>query len=311
LYDGGAWHDAGHDCAGRVWLRLADAASSVERFRRQVDMLPRTFRLESTIGTGTTLGEYRFYGLAGGSLHVDPSIAASTSVLVLAVDDCLTIRCPILQTHSLPQLIVNLQWPSGKMELSLPYPQRGAVFQLAGQLLQRNDCIPLARLGGLRLMLQDQAGGKRFWLDGEFAAQDSGNEETFRLGFRDRLPSLIGGRCETTLLPWQERIASLLASSRDLDAQLRLEIQTTQGDCLAKLQVARFDVSLKPQYETKQVDIDEDGLVGLGDEWRHRVRLEMFLLWSPDRPIATVGQHGTRCLLWNVPTGWNLSRGGL
>lgn len=306
MLEGGMWRDFGYDCAGRVWLRLTNAMSGVERFRRQVDVLPRTFRIESTIGLDTTKGEYRFYGLAGGSLHIDPNIAASTGMTVDALGDCTAIRCPVLQTHSLPKLIVSLLWPSGKVELCLPYPQRGAVFQLAGQLLQRNDCIPLARIGGLRLILQDQAGGKRFWLDGEFIAQENGNGKTFRLGFRDRLPLVVEGRCETTLLPWQERIASLLASSRDLDAHLRLEIRTTQGECLAKLQIARFDARIEPHRDAGQVRIPGESLARLGDEWQQRIRLEMFPLWSPGRSPVALEINPEHQACWNVPTGLEL-----
>lgn len=92
-------------------------------------------------------------------------------------------------------------------------------------------------LGGLRLFVQDPASSGQFWLEGELIAR--GNESTgyFRQRFHERLPPLEQGQLEVSLLPWQDRIVSLLASSRDLDAQVRLIVETTQGERLASARI--------------------------------------------------------------------------
>jgi len=293
--NGSDWREGELDCVGRLWLRLQNAAEGIEAFRRQVFVLPKSFRIEAIIGDGDTHGGYRLYGLMGASV----TIASEQQTLKVA--DGLEIICPLLQITSLPTLIVNLHWSTGSLAIHLPYPQRGAVFQLAGQMLQRDDCIPLDRLGGLRLLLQDHLGGQGYRLQAELITTNSVDAGLPRLRFGDRLPALDSGRCETTLLVWQERIASLLNSSRSLDAHVQLDVTSAQGECLARLRIARFDCFIEPNYPAYQISLTADNLTRLGSDWQQRVRLEMIPLWSPSSPSQSLEVNSERDDCWNVP----------
>ncbi|MEI6069761.1 MAG: STY4851/ECs_5259 family protein, partial [Methylococcaceae bacterium] len=220
------WREGELTCGGRLWLRLQNTADGIEIFRRQIFVLPRAFRIKSVIGEGATPGSYCLYGLMGTSVTIDSGQPLST------IMEGIQIVCPLLQITSLPTVIVSLHWATGSLTLNLPYPQRGAVFQLAGDLLDYDDCIPLDRFGGLRLLLQDHQGGQGYRLEAELVSADWVDAGLPRLRFNDRLPVLDSGRYEITLLIWQERIASLLNSSRSLDAYVRLDITSAQGECL-------------------------------------------------------------------------------
>lgn len=103
-----------------------------------------------------------------------------------------------------PPLNLLLCWPGSELiPLTLPYPQRGAVFQLAGRPLFNDDWVPLDRLGGLQVLIQDPAGGRNFWLDGELLRATEPVGEPLRQTFRTRLPPLEQGRLELSLLAWR------------------------------------------------------------------------------------------------------------
>jgi hypothetical protein len=296
---GTQWRDGDANALGRIWLRLIAPGTGVEQFRRQIDVVPRSFRLERTIGSGGVPGSYGIYALSGFQLHASPDqpVRVSTSGSEAIVD------CPALPSKTLRHIELNLLWPgAAPIPLVLSYPQRGAVFQLAGRPLQRDDLVPLDRLGGLQLILQDPTGGSRFWLDGEFIAPlEPGGEPRPRLGFRDRLPALEGGRLEIPAFPWHDRIASLLASSRALEACLRLEICTSMGESLARVFVARFDVLIEPNREARRVCVKEDSLTRLGPDWESRVRLEIVPLWALSEPPIPLLPCADQPAGWDLP----------
>lgn len=275
------WNDHTVECVGRVWLRLFDTEKNIEIFRRQVVVLPKSFCIERTIGLGTEAGTYRLQGLMGAL------VSDGNSEKIEQTDDGVSIGYPALHSTHLPPITLKLSWAMGKeVSVNLPYPQRGAVFQLAGQTLARDETVSLERLGGLRLFLLDHAGGRRYWLDVELISADALDCELPRLRFRDRLPILVSGRLETSMLAWQDRIASLLSSSRSLDALVRLEVSTSQGETVARVNIARFDCFLEPNFPAHQIRLSASTLEKIGPAHLKNIHLEMFPLWSPkDQPI--------------------------
>ncbi len=289
-------HEAGH---GRIWVRLVDT-SGAERCRRQVDVAPRNFRIEADIGTGNQAGVVRLIELAGAEVRLGPDSPAGVSVNLAG--DRARIVCPSLPGILPPPLTLLLNWPESQpVALVLPYPQRDAFFQLAGQPLPNDDWIPMDRLSGLRLFVQDPTSSGKFWLEGELIAR--GNESTgyFRQRFHERLPPLEQGRLEVSLPPWQDRIVSLLASSRDLDAQVRLIVETTQGERLARVRVSRFDVVIEPNRAAGLVCIPEESLARLGPEWKTRVQLRMIRLWAPADPPVVPQTSPNQTACWEIP----------
>lgn len=290
-----SWREGELDCAGRLWLRLQNSAANIEVFRKQVFVLPKGFSILSTIGEGITAGSYRLSGLMGAKVTID----SGQQLLITAQG--IEIVCPLLQVTTLPNVKASLHWPSGSLSINLPYPQRGALFELAGKMLERNDCIPLDRLGGLRLLLQDHLGGKGYRFEGKLITNNPLDAGLPCLQFSDRLPLFDLGRYETTLLIWQDRIVSLLNSSRCLDARVRLEIISAQGECLACLQIARFDCSFEPNYSACLVSLSADDTHRLGDGWQQRLRLEMIPLWAPASAPLSLEVNVERTGCWNVP----------
>jgi hypothetical protein len=288
-------HEAGH---GHIWLRLIDA-SGAERCRRKVDVAPRNFRIEADIGTGNQAGVVRLIELAGAEVRLGSDSPSGVSVRL--AEDRARIVCPSLPGVLPPPLTLLLNWPQSQpVALVLPYPQRGVFFQLAGQPLSNDDWIPMDRLGGLRLFVQDPTSSGQFWLGGELIVR--GNESTgqFRQGFHERLPPLEQGRLEVSLLPWQDRIVSLLASSPDLDAQVRLIVETTQGERLTRIRVSRFDVIIEPYRAAGLVCIPEESLARLGPEWKMRVQLQMIRLWAPADPPVVPQASPNQTACWEV-----------
>jgi hypothetical protein len=297
--DNGSWRQGYETAHGRVWLRLVDA-SGAERCRRQVDVAPPNFRVEIDIGTGQQAGVIRLMGLSGA--QVQTGADSPTGVSITLTEDQARIVCLSVLGSLPPPLTLLLHWPgSESVTLMLPYPQRGAFFEQAGRPLSNDDSISLDRLGSLQLFVQDPGGGRHFRLEGELIARDE-THDGFRQSFHDRLPSLEQGRLEIPLVPWQDRIASLLASSRDLEAQVRLIIETTQGERLASLRVTRFDAMLEPDRTTGVVQIPAPVLARLGAGWEMRIRLEMIQLWAPAQPPVDLSTHLETTACWKIPT---------
>ncbi len=291
LGDAAPWREIYEGAHGRIWLRLV-AANGVERWRRQVDVAPLTFRIEADIGTGNQAGVVRLSGLARATLQ--PGTDCPASVTINSKDDQARLVC-LSVSGIAPLLTLLLHWPGSQpISLTLPYPQRGAFFQLAGRPLHTQDWIPLDRLGGLQLFIQDPAGGCRFWLESTLIADSNADVPISRQGFRDRLPPLAQSQLEISLFNWQERIASLLASSGHLEAQVQLLIKTAQGERLTQIRVARFDALIEPDRDAGIVRIAADSLKRLGRDWETRIRLEMIRLWMPGTaPVALVGPDET------------------
>jgi len=293
LGDAAPWRERYEAAQGRIWLRLVDA-NGAERCRRQVDVAPPHFHIEIDIGAGLQAGVVRLTGLAGA--RVEPGPDSPAGVSITSTDDQARIVCRSLSGALPPPLTLLLQWPgSERITLTLPYPQRGAVFRLAERSLVNDDWVPLDRFGGLQLLIQDPASGRHFRLEGELIAYGEIGRR-----FHERLPPLEQGRLEASLFLWQDRIASLLASSRNLEAQVRLTIETTQGERLASLRVTRFDVVLEPDRDAGRVRIPQDSLACLGTGWETRVRLEMIRLWAPaELPVVL---HA----IPDQPAGWEI-----
>jgi len=92
----------------------------------------------------------------------------------------------------------------------------------------------------------------------------------------------------------------LLNSSRCLDAYVRLDVVSAQGECLARLQIARFDCFLEPNYSACLVSLSADnshrlGRVGNSDS------LEMIPLWAPASAPLSLEVNPERAACWSVP----------
>jgi hypothetical protein len=307
------WQDSNLDDLefGHIWLRLQNKEDKTEIYRRKILVAPKSFKIESVIGgVDSTNGIYRLKGFKGAVISTD--LQAQISIVS---DDSIEINCPVLESTNLPDLSVTFRWITANLQLKLPYPQRGVIFQIAGQILHYDDCVHVDRLGGLRLFLQDNVGGQSYWLNAELIAEDRNNVNLPRLRFINQLPILTKGRSEVSLISWQERIVSLLNSSRKLDAYVSLKITSKQGESLAHVKIARFDCAVQPNYSGYQVYLPAETITRLGDDWQQRVMMDMFPLWSP-KMVVPLEVNSEQFACWNIPdnldtgTWWIVARDG-
>lgn len=305
LAERGGWRSVRDGCLGRVWLRLVDSATNVERVRRKVDVLPRDFELERHIGTQKQGGRYRFSGLSQAEIRVSSS---HSNEIVSHDGEIADVEFEAVSGREITPISVQLSWPGRHaVPLELPYPQQGAVFMLDGRSLAVDELVALDRLYGLWLMLQNPTGGARFMLDAELLATHTQGKAGSKLGLTNQLPPLQDGGLEVNLGPWVDQVKSLLAAREDPEARVRLTVQSRSGEILARVLVARYDMEIHPRVGTATVYLPQVQCEKLGGALESRVTLEMFPLWLPDQapcPLESVpGVPGS----WQVP--WGLAPG--
>ncbi len=305
----GPWMDARLNALGRVWVRLV-SDNGVERFRRLVDVLPAAFRMAATIGTDKQVGTLHLSGLAGGIVSLG---GEATGITIEQAADQAQIQCPSL-TGVLPMLVLNLHWSGSEpIPLTVPYPQRGALFRLAGRPLPKDDWVPLDRLGGLHACIQDTSGHGRYRLQGSFLDPNLSSQPLAPLSqlqqrmtdsdccFSIQLAPMERGQLDISLSTWRDRIASFLASSAGLDAQVRLSIRTSAREQLASVRVSRFDVVIEPDRESGCMRIPGPSLERLGVGWESRVRVEMMRLWAPAAEPIVLQPLPDQTASWVIP----------
>ena len=291
LYEAGTWRTDEAGCCGKIWLRFIDE-SGAERIRRQAEIVPRTFRIKRTVGTNLFPGNYQIHGVP--CIHV---LAPSNPVVtVQPIGQGIQLSCPSIHETSIESIRLRLAWAEAEaFEMMLPYPQRGAAFTFDGKVLFDHSVVPLGRLGGLQLFIQDQTDSGRFTLD--VALEGS------TLGFRQKLPPLQHGCLQFLLDSERERLASLLASTNERDASVKIQV-ISGGTRLATVIVARFDVAMQPDREQCRVSINDKSLQRLGNGWKSRIHMEMLPLWKPNSEEFTTLQlvEGSDSV-WMIPAG--------
>ena len=292
----GPWRAGAPSAWGKLWVRLVARGTILELFRRQVQVVPPDLRVNKEIGVGTTAGGYMISGLNGAFIHVSPE---AREVQVRVEGTSARVSCPHLEGSALPRLPVTLRWPDrGDVDLELAYPQRGAAFELGGQSLSAPGLVPLSRLDGVRLIVQDPHGGARYFLEAVLVV----SEMETRCFFSDFLPPLVEGRIDLSLTHWRDRIASMVASSSDLEAKVRLSILTGYQERIASMVVGRFDASLQADKIERTVWIDGCLAATLGLA-RAQVNIEMIPLWAPASAPLSLAPHPNHAWSWNVPSG--------
>ncbi len=303
--DSGPWQPRTSRGQGQLWLRLL-APDGLERCRRQVRVLPRDFAINTIVGLERQPGSIRLSALAAASVD---AFQDGRPLPVQRDADSASVLCSSLAGTLPAPVSISLHWPgSSPLLLTLPYPQRGAFFDLEGRPLPLDECIVLDRMAGLRVVIQDPGGGG-YWL----------RIELFGAPFppvQERLPPLAQGRLDSGLYRWQERITTLLASGGGLEDEVRLTVETSAGRRLAQARVSRFDAILAPDRERSLVRIPADSLARLGDGDAARVRVEMLRLWAPGDEALALAPCPDDPAAWSIPDGldagpwWVVARHG-
>jgi hypothetical protein len=292
-----SWRES-HDATtyGQLWLRLVDA-ENCERCRRQVAVVPHSLHINTTLGAGKHDGVIHFSGLMGGRV----TCLSAAGRLECDGND-VRLHCPPVTGQLPPPFTVQLNWAGADpVKLTLPYPQRGACFLWQGQPLPENTAIALDRLGAAQLLIQDAAGAGSYWLVCELVTDERQNADYSIKRFNERLPALHDGQLDMALWSWQTRIASLLATSRDLDAQVTVTVETGRTERLARVLVTRFDCGLKPECSVNQVTVPIADRARFGAAGATQLRCQMIPLWAPARdpiPLTRDADDGWR---WTLP----------
>lgn len=300
-----AWQQPSNAALGRLWVRLLDSDGS-ERCRRRVDVVPNALQVSMTFGAGLTDGEIRVVGLAGAKATLHSEHAET--IHVHHADDELRLICPVVADTHPAAINLQLAWPQADLvRLTLPYPQRGAAFCARGTVLTGDAAVvPVDRLGSVVIQIHDSEGGTSYWLDAALlvdskrARRDTLNNDS-ATSFRIRLPHLQWGQVTYPLWQLQARLASIFASSLDLDSKIHLRVTTKFGQKLASIDVTRFDCWLSPDRETQTVSIPKSQHSRLDEGWHTRIRCEMLRLWKPASEPVQLAPEPNPPGHWTIP----------
>lgn len=297
--DHGDWVKEESRCTGRVWLRLVDPVTGVERIRRMADVVPGDTQIHRSIGDQQQSGRYdiRTSGLM--RISVEKACSAVTVVHDEIKEEC-AVQCSPVHNSTIEPLSVQLEWATERsVSLELPYPQKGAVFQLDGRTLPVDELVALDRLYGLWLMIQNPSGGERFLLDTELVGGATGIRG---LGTAERLPPLRNGELKVNVGLWVDGIRHLLAATDDPSAVVRLSVRSQGGRDLARLRVACYDMEIQPLRDSHSVRLPNEQVDKLGEGWSSRVSLAMLPLWSPEDTPVSLAMRGDDPHQWLTPT---------
>ncbi len=291
------WHTDAATYAGRVWIRYRDASGAL-RFRRQIEVVPSTTRIEMVrVGASAKeAGRIRLTGLTGARIMV-PEIEGCR-FQTRAIDNGVEIDCFAQASTTLIQFQADLQWPDGRsLALMLPFPRKSAAFVRAGQALPPMERVALGRLAAIQAAARTPIGGARFRLEGRVKTSSAthGRQE-----MREWLHTSGNEPIPFALHRLQERLASMLALTGDLDAVILLEIVDWEGHALAQLEVAQFDVALEPDREQNRVTLPPSSLTRLNDTWEENITVRMRPLWDPLAVAINLVRDDT-ALAWKVP----------
>src|SRR5512145_1959908 len=104
----------------------------------------------------------------------------------------------------------------------LPFPRQGAAFVRAGQMLPPGERVLLGRLAAIQAVIYTPTGGgSRLSLEGRVRTPTSTSRHQ---ELREVLPTASGEPADFDLHRVQERLATMLALTGDLDAVVILEV---------------------------------------------------------------------------------------
>ena len=289
------WRQDASACAGKVWVRYRDTSNAL-RFRRQVEVVPPSTHIEmARIGArAEEAGIIRFSGLSAVQVIIPEVVDCRFDTR--AVDKGVEIDCFAQVGLPVTQFDAELQWPDGRsLTLMLPFPRQGAAFVRAGQVLPPSERVALGRLASIQAIVQTPNIRERFYLEGKLKTH------TF-LQSNQELWEPLRTTSETihfALHRIQERLASMLAMTGDLDAVVSLKIVNQSEQSLAHLEVALFDVLLEPDQDHSCVLLPPESLGRLNNNGEEGITVKMLPLWTPsatpvDLDVATP-------MAWKIP----------
>jgi hypothetical protein len=294
-----AWRTDVAACAGTVWLRYRDTSGAL-RFHRRAEVLPATTWIEM-VRVGASVreaGGIRLTGLPAVRVTV-PEVTGCHFQQQL-VERGVIIGCFAQAGLPITQFGADLHWPDGRsLRLMLPFPRQGAAFVRAGQVLPLGERVPLGRLAAIQAVIYTPTGGSWLSLEGRVRTRTSTSRYQ---ELREVLPTASGEPAYFALHRVQERLATMLALTGDLDAVVILEVVDWQGHALARLEVAQFDMELEPDRTHSQVVLSQSSLGRLNDGWQERLTVKMLPLCAPATEPTNLPRD-QMASAWQIPDG--------
>lgn len=295
------WRDDLSLCAGRVWLRAVDS-SGILVGKQLVDVAPASIVVNmQQIGGGETPGVMSLNGLAGAT--VSAQALEHGRCVVESEFDGVSLQCTARPDAFIDQLTVELGWADGRqLEVTLPFPFFGAGFVQGARALPPSCRVALGRLSAIRAQVRAPAGVGRFWLRVRICARTR-----LSAAVRERRIKFIlaDGGGAINLYHYQDLLASMLSLTGELDAYARLDILDGQEQRLNRLEIARFDVALKPDADRTCVYFDAPWLLQEGGDWRERLHVQMLSLWDPGAdavPLQPAVIEQDEYPKWSIPS---------
>lgn len=298
--DSGAWVSGKDGCVGRVWIRLVDSETGIERIRKSADVVPEDTNIERSIGHQNQAGYYQIAAsglisvkaLNGNGVKVAPVKHSHERAEFVA-------ECRSVSDGGMRPVLFELEWSKKRaLKLELPYPQRGATFQLEGRPLNDGELVPLDRLYGTWLHVQKPAGPERFLLDMELVGGGTGIGP---LGGKEQLPPLDQGELRVNLGLWADQIKYLLAAKDDAEARVRVAVLTQHSEMLSGIDVARYDAAITPVRESNCVQLPLEVVEKIGSDWHNRVSVSLVPLWEPSSSPRFLKMRDDAPGQWQIP----------
>ena len=264
-------------CSGEVWVRWGNMAGE-QLLCRKIRAVPPNSAINIVkVGVNQEPGKLQVTGFLGADL----SVGAIPGCRFSHVKQNNRIEIDCIADAGLPvaQFPVTILWPGGHhLEMQLPFPQEGAAFVYGNSTLSSGDRVPVAKLGTIQAIAQAPSNVQKFDLKVKIKAE---NPAVRNFKIRKMLSVDDSGRCTFHLHRLQDRIASLLALTGELDSHAELEIVGQGNRLMAHLEAGQFDMAWEAHWAEQYIVIPDGHMDRLDEDWENRLRVRMVPLWNP------------------------------
>jgi hypothetical protein len=255
---GAAWRRVDSDCAGRVHLRFVDAG--MVRFQGLVTVAPSTTEIH--LAPGSEVGHGVITIKDSGADHVEaPNADGLVHAITRVGRDRWMARCrAAIDDPPHVQLVVRRQ---GGIELaySVPFPSRGARFVIqSGETLPNRATVSIAELSGIRALAASTEERDRFRITARLRSVNVTPELEQKFDLERTLEDKGDGFFEYELRHLVHRLQQLFALLDDLDAEIRVQIEGSQGQPIKPrlLSVKLFAHALNRDLQSRSFSVPTD-----------------------------------------------------
>lgn len=276
------WRPYGEECLGEVSLRVRKGDELV--YQAFASLVPRSFSVELRPSRRHTEGSILFQGLAGAVVAVTPVEGLTARV---TAPERIELECVGEPPAGIE---TKLHWSDDRsLRLELAFPAHGARFLAAEAVLPIDHLVALSHLPGIRAVGLTVDSQERFFIEGSLIAKDLPETTDYRVWVD--IPRSMHGAHELDLRFLQEPLRLLFAETEDLDAVVRLRLDSKNGTNFRPrpLHVARFGLSFRLEKEKDWLGLESRAG---SSEAPGEIRCEALRLWDPSVPGEVLPHDG-------------------